>query len=121
MTRQAIIVFAVLLGAGLAGLLWYQLTRAPADQVVVVTSPTPVASQAPVATTTLAATVTPETVQLGKNEQGQPTVTSETTQAPVPVSNTAPTGFDEAALLLTGLATLAGGYGLRRSLQGSNF
>ncbi len=100
MTRQAIVVFAVLLGAGLAGLLWYQLTRSPADEVAVV-SQTPVVTMTP---TALPQQTTPES-----------------TETPVPVSNTAPTGFGETALLLTTLATLAGGYGLRRSFQGGNF
>lgn len=105
MTRQAIIVFAVLLGAGLAGLLWYQLTRTPADENVAVATASPAstvstASKAPVATATPTPTV----------------VAAETTHAPIPVSNTAPTGMGEVPLILTGLAALVGGYGLRRSL-----
>lgn len=101
MTRQAIIVFAVLLGAGLAGLLWYQLTRAPADQIAVVTSPTPVVSESPLTTATL--TPTPQQI------------TAKPTPAPVAVSNTAPTGASAEALALTVVAMLAGGYGLRRA------
>lgn len=102
MTRQAIIVFAILLGAGLAGLLWYQLTRTPADQVALVSpSPTPVATQA---------------TAIPVEQSGQPTVASDTTQAPIPVSNTAPTGMSGVAMVLTGVMTLAGAYGLRRSL-----
>lgn len=101
MTRQAIIVFGVLLGAGLAGLLWYQLTRSPEEKVALL-SPTPVISEAPAATVI-------------------PTPTPLPTQAPMAVSNTAPTGARELFLVLTMGATLAGGYGLRRTLQGGNF
>lgn len=103
MTRQAIIVFAVLLGAGLAGLLWYQLTRTPEDEIALL-SPTPVMSEAPMATAT--ATPTPEQAA---------EIIPEPSSAPVAVGNTAPTGMGEVTLALTVVATLVGGYGLRRS------
>lgn len=103
MTRQAIIVFAVLLGAGLAGLLWYQLTRTPEDEIALL-SPTPIISESPVAT----ATPVPTSEQMAE-------ITPEPSSAPVAVGNTAPTGMGEVTLAVTVAATLVGGYGLRRS------
>lgn len=106
MTRQAIIVFAVLLGAGLAGLLWYQLTWAPQQPGEgLALSPTPVMSAKPTVTATPQPTNKPATPE--------PT--------PVAVSNTAPTGASGIWIAAFVGATLVGAYGWRRGWQFVSF